>query len=459
MSAIRRHRLRFVVLTSAAGLLGCLFAASAGAASPARIEGAVRGLPAADSRAFVVAEAVQVTDGRIVAAQQLGAGSRYALRVKPGLYVVLVRAVDAKGYASTAFSRLVVARSGRTARNDLRVEQGSARPAAPVRSSAAGAERTVEAASASVVAIDDIKLGYAPVENYVASQVLAPLNGGGGHLVDGTSETSRWIHVQERLAAHGRTDIRFQFHPLRPQFRISGTGHVVDAAGNGVFELNLIDVATDKTLVHTEAQGPGDARYGYGRLVAEVTAEFKGEMLKAIEQAGSGAGQGGGAGVPVRIQLAELCSCGPGSAGTVTATPPGLTANQNDATVRTDPNRKFTLPAGTTVTIEAKAAPGYFLLGLTGSCVFDPRGSPGTQVVRFGLNPPVRKGQCTIVQVGDHPSYYSIGAGATFHHCPDDPASLNPLDFPFAREDCTGFSGGTAARPFWVRPPVTIPER
>jgi hypothetical protein len=166
--------------------------------------------------------------------------------------------------------------------------------------------------------------------------------------------------------------------------------------------------------------------------VVKVTQRFRAKLRQALRQAEAGAG--GGTRVHVEIILRSLCACGPGSVGRVTADPPGLTASKNDETVRT--SYGYTLPAGTTVEIEAEPKPGYYLSALNGACVYRRPGRPDTRVERLG-RARTHGGECTIVPVAEG-GRYEIGASADFLKCPPNPEAYPADKFPLLREDCLG---------------------
>jgi hypothetical protein len=405
-----------------ASFLGLLFGDAGGATRPGWIEGTVSGLPSPRERVFASAMAVQATTGQIVAAQLLPGGSRYRLQVEPGPTVVVARALARTGRAVSALGPVITVRAGRIARRDLRL------PASVSRSSQVGG---------SVVGIGDIDLASSPVEGYIINQVLQPLQGRGSVLVDETDRVRALIRSEERAAAHGRTE-PFRFRPLKPQYRISGDSGLVD--GKAYFELSLKDVDTGELLAHRRESGKPTERYGYGLLLFQVTRLFRADMLKAIARAESGGPASGGPRVPVSISLEVLCACGPGSAGTLTADPPGLKSFENEDRVKT--RLGFTLPAGVTVKVEANPAPGYYLVHVTGTCVFQPRGTTQPKMItlvsgRRGEG--ARNGACGIVPVSDG-DVYKIGAQALFHRCPSNPSSFSPApnQYPFLQQDCLG---------------------
>jgi hypothetical protein len=279
-----------------------------------------------------------------------------------------------------------------------------------------------------VVGIGDIGVNGYPVEWYVIGQVLGPLNADGARLVDQTGAVRTAVRQAKRLSTNGRSE-PIPFHPLKPRYRITSESGL-ESNGEASFELRLEDVATGDVLA-TSGKVSGRPQ---DPVVPTATSRFVAEMRKAIKRAEASGATGTGPRVKVAIRLRVNCACGPGSAGTVEADPPGLTASRNDTTVRTGDGLR--LPAGVTVEVEAQAAPGYYLAGLDGSCAYArPDGTPRLVLPTRGAQG--RSFACRIVPVAEA-SKYDIGAAADFKRCPPNPASYSPADFPFLREDCVG---------------------
>lgn len=406
--------MRSVAVYAALAVAVLVVVRGSGAAGSAWIEGDVNGLPGAKGRVLASVRALDLTSSVVVAAQPLRSGRGYRLRVAPGRYLLAAGMLSGKRARRVLIGPLV-ARSGRTVAKDLRLPASARLRAGSLQGGGA------------VVGIGDLSVNSYPVEWYVIGQVLGPLHDDGARLVDETNAARAAIHRLQRLAANGRSE-PFQYRPLKPEYRITADSGL-ERDGAAFFELRLEDVATGDVLA---TSGKVSGRQS-DPIVATATSRFIIQMRKAIKR-GEGGHAGGAPLIKIAIALRANCACGPGTAGTLTADPPGHTTSKNDATTRTPENLR--LRAGTTVKLEAEAAPGYYLQGLEAACAYlRPNGTPR-------LLTPTRERQgrsatCKIMPVAKD-STYDIRATADFKPCPPNPDAYPQAQFPFLKDDCLG---------------------
>lgn len=361
------------------------------AAPPATLTGHVSKLPAPSARVFATARAVVARTGQVVAVQDLGAASRYRLRVGSGRFVVVAAADGRDGRLARVVSRLLTARRGHTARKNLKA-----------RASAAGGP---------VVTIGDIRLTPQPgvrgptllLRDRIITDLFGPLTARGVRIVDLSAAVVAALKREQKLSDDGRSDVRYTYSPLEPQFEITGTG-LAGPGGALSLQLDLKNIATGQVVSTKTVSGTGGNVAGLiadaaGGLLADADT---GPALDALPPPACPPDCAGTGKVVVDIGITFLFPGTPGS-GTVSVTPPGRTFAPADLQNTT---LESVVPDGTTITLVGIPGAGSYFVGW----------QSGSECGGYGYEPPGDTYNCTVTDPGS--GRFAINVGADFALCP-----------------------------------------
>lgn len=238
-----------LTITACVALLGFASAPAGAPAAGSALTGRLTGFPEPSKQVLVYVEAVSLRSGT-VAAVTVPAGGRYTMAVPRGPYLVVARASDVRtGQEVSKTSPAILVGSSRRTVNLL------ARSASDPSARAA-------ATGGATVGIGQIPVsvstpGYAPTghaEDAIINGLLPSCQSRGAKLIDQTPVVRNAIKTEQQLSDEGRTEVRFQLQPLKPDLVLDG-GINIDANGKPVADFKLVDPKTGKTLEHIIVPG------------------------------------------------------------------------------------------------------------------------------------------------------------------------------------------------------------
>lgn len=241
-----------------AGLMALSFAAvvlpgaAAGAGRPVALSGGLEPFKRPSLGALEVM-AVSANDGTlagVVAAR----GATYSLSVPPGPYLVHVQDENFRSGTIVGLSDVI---SVGGAGGLIPVAPGEP-PALAVAAAATTTEPVIAIGQMNVTAANGSGLKSGSMQGQIISAIFDRCHGTAHYrLVDANPQLQDALKHEQQLKEQGRIIADFAYNPATPTYAITGSG-TVDASGNVVVDLSLVDLVSGKTLDHV--RGRGDAK-------------------------------------------------------------------------------------------------------------------------------------------------------------------------------------------------------
>jgi hypothetical protein len=226
--------------------------AAVGAARPVALSGALDRFTRPSLGALEVM-AVSANDGTlagVVAAR----GGAYRLSVPAGPYLVQVQDENFRSGTIVGLSDVV---SVGGAGGLIPVAPGGP-PALAATATATATAPIIAISPMTVTAAEGSGLRSGSMQGQVISAIFDRCHGTAHYrLIDADPALQEALKREQQLKDQGRIMADFAYNPATPAYAITGSG-TVDANGNVVVELSLIDLASGKTLDHV--RGRGDAK-------------------------------------------------------------------------------------------------------------------------------------------------------------------------------------------------------
>jgi hypothetical protein len=197
--------------------------------------------------------AVSANDGTL-AGIAAARGATYRLSVPAGPYIVHVQDENFRSGTIVGLSDVVsVGSTGGL----IPVAPGEP-PALAVAAAAATAEPVIAIGQMNVTAANGSGLKSGSMQGQIISSIFDRCHGTARYrLVDANPQLQEALKHEQQLKEQGRITADFDYNPATPTYAITGSGRV-DANGNVVVDLSLIDLVSGRTLDHL--RGRGDAK-------------------------------------------------------------------------------------------------------------------------------------------------------------------------------------------------------